>query len=157
MVVDADAINIVAKEKDLLRQLPKGSILTPHPGEFKRLAGPWADDYERLGKQMAFSKDFGIYIVLKGAHTSISTPEGKVYFNSTGNPGMATGGSGDVLTGIITGLLAQQYSPFEASILGVFIHGLAGDLAAGSLGEESMIASDLIDFLPEAYKKLKAD
>ncbi len=157
MVIDADAINIIAQERDFMKMLPQGSILTPHPGEFKRIVGFWEDDYDRLEQQMAYSKDFGIYIVLKGAHTSVSTPDGKVYFNSTGNPGMATGGSGDVLTGIITGLLAQHYQPLEASVLGVYIHGLAGDLASLSLGEESMIASDIIDYLPRAYQKLKMD
>ena len=108
IVFDADAINIIADEQSFMKQLPEGSILTPHPGEFKRIVGFWNDDFERLDQQIAISKEYKIYIVLKGAHTSISTPEGKVFFNSTGNPGMATGGSGDVLTGILTSLIGQR-------------------------------------------------
>jgi NAD(P)H-hydrate epimerase len=139
-----------------MKQLPEGSILTPHPGEFKRIVGFWNDDFERLEQQIAISKEFKVYIVLKGAHTSISTPEGKVYFNSTGNPGMATGGSGDVLTGIITALLGQKYTPEHAAILGVYLHGLAGDIAAEFLGQESLIASDIIDYLPQAFLEIKS-
>ena len=154
IVFDADAINIIADEQTFMKQLPEGSILTPHPGEFKRLVGFWNDDFERLEQQIALSKEFKIYIVLKGAHTSISTPEGKVFFNSSGNPGMATGGSGDVLTGIITALLGQKYSPLEASILGVYLHGLSADLAVGQVGEVSLTASDIIDFLPQAFLDL---
>ncbi|MCG8311295.1 MAG: NAD(P)H-hydrate dehydratase [Cytophagales bacterium] len=155
IVFDADAINIIADEQSFMRKLPEGSILTPHPGEFKRLVGFWNDDFERLEQQIAISKEFKTYIVLKGAHTSISTPEGKVYFNSTGNPGMATGGSGDVLTGIITALLGQQYPPEHAAVLGVYLHGLAADLAVEQLGEEGLIASDIIDYLPKAFNKVK--
>jgi len=155
IVLDADAINIIADEQSFMKQLPEGSILTPHPGEFKRIVGFWNDDFERLEQQIAISKEFKVFIVLKGAHTSISTPEGKVYFNSTGNPGMATGGSGDVLTGIITSLLGQKYSPEHAAILGVYLHGLAGDIAAEFLGEESLIASDIIDYLPQAFLEIK--
>jgi len=155
VVLDADALNIIASHKELLEKIPEGSILTPHPGEFKRLAGPLAHDFERLEKQMAMSKEYKIFIVLKGHHTAISTPDGKVYFNSTGNPGMATGGSGDVLTGILTGLLGQGYLPGAAAVLGVYLHGLAGDLAAEMLGEESLIASDIIDYLPDAFNELK--
>ena len=137
-----------------MKLLPEGSILTPHPGEFKRIVGFWNDDFERLEQQMAISKEYKIYIVLKGAHTSISTPDGKVFFNSTGNPGMATGGSGDVLTGIITALLGQKYSPLDASILGVYLHGLAGDLAVNLIGEMSLTAGDIIDYLPQAFREL---
>ena len=155
IVVDADALNIIADEKSFLKMLPEGSILTPHPGEFKRLVGFWHDDFERLELQIAASKEYRVYIVLKGAHTSISTPDGKVYFNSTGNPGMATGGSGDVLTGIITALLGQKYAPEQAAILGVYLHGLAGDIAAGFVGEESLCASDIIDYLPQAFTEIK--
>ena len=151
IVVDADAINILADEQSLMKQLPEGSILTPHPGEFKRLVGFWNDDFERLEQQIAISKEFKVYIVLKGAHTSISTPEGIVYYNSTGNAGMATGGSGDVLTGIITALLGQKYTPLEAALLGVYLHGKSADLAVEKLGEESLIASDIIDYLPRAF------
>ena len=155
IVFDADAINIIADEQSFMKQLPEGSILTPHPGEFKRIVGFWNDDFERLEQQIAISKEYKVYLVLKGAHTSISTPEGKVYFNSTGNPGMATGGSGDVLTGIITALLGQKYTPEHAAVLGVYLHGLAADLAVELIGEDSLIASDIIDFLPQAFTKLK--
>lgn len=154
IVFDADAINIIADEQSFMKLLPEGSILTPHPGEFKRIVGFWNDDFERLEQQMAISKEYKIYIVLKGAHTSISTPDGKVFFNSTGNPGMATGGSGDVLTGIITALLGQKYSPLDASILGVYLHGLAADLAVNLIGEMSLTAGDIIDYLPQAFREL---
>jgi NAD(P)H-hydrate epimerase len=155
VVLDADALNIIAREKEFLRKLPEGSILTPHPGEFKRIVGFWANDFERLEQQMAYSKEYKVFIVLKGAHTSISTPDGKVFFNSTGNPGMATGGSGDVLTGIITGFLAQRLAPQNACLLAVYLHGLAGDYAAQALTEQAMNASDIIDHLPKALQSLQ--
>lgn len=155
IVLDADALNIIADEQSFMKIIPEGSILTPHPGEFKRMVGFWNDDFERLEQQIAISKEYKVYVVLKGAHTSISTPEGKVYFNSTGNPGMATGGSGDVLTGIITALLGQKYTPEEASILGVYLHGLAADIAVDFIGEESLSASDIIDYLSQAFMELK--
>ncbi len=155
LVIDADAINIIADEKSFMKMLPKNSILTPHPGEFKRMVGFWNDDFERLEMQVAVSRKFKVFIVLKGAHTSISTPDGKVFFNSTGNPGMATGGSGDVLTGIITALLGQNYTPKEASILGVYLHGLAADIAVSFIGQESLSASDIIDYLPQAFMDVK--
>ena len=156
IVFDADAINILSDEQSFLKQIPEGSILTPHPGEFKRLVGFWNDDLEKLEQQIAISAMYKVYIVLKGAHTSISTPEGKVYFNSTGNPGMATGGSGDVLTGIITALLGQKYTPEEAAILGVYLHGLSADIAVELTGQESLVASDIIDFLPNAFAELRS-
>lgn len=155
VVLDADALNIMAEHRELLQIIPERSILTPHPGEFKRLAGTWANDFERLEKQIAMSKEYKIFIILKGHYTSVSSPDGKVYFNSTGNAGMATGGSGDVLTGILTGLLGQGYLPGAAAVLGVYLHGLAGDMAAGMLGEESLIASDIIDYLSDAFNRLK--
>ncbi len=155
VVFDADAINIIALEKSFLKMLPERSVLTPHPGEFQRLVGPWNDDFEKLNLQIALSEEYNIYVVLKGANTSISTPEGKLYFNGTGNPGMATGGSGDVLTGMITSFLSQGYVPGEAVILAVYLHGLAGDLAADLLSEESLIASDITDHLPMAFRALK--
>lgn len=154
MVIDADALNILAANRHLLDRIPPGSILTPHPKEFERLVGPWSDDFERLEKQKQLASSLKSIIVLKGAHTSIATEKGLVYFNSTGNPGMATGGAGDVLTGVITGLLAQQYSSEEAAIAGVFLHGLAGDLALADFGTDSLIASDLIDYLPRAFLKV---
>ncbi|MCK5105255.1 MAG: NAD(P)H-hydrate dehydratase, partial [Cyclobacteriaceae bacterium] len=156
IVLDADALNIIADEQSFMKMLPEGSILTPHPGEFKRIVGFWNDDFERLEQQIAISKEYKIFVVLKGAHTSISTPDGKVYFNSTGNPGMATGGSGDVLTGIITSLLGQKYTPEDASILGVYLHGLAADIAVEFIGEESLSASDIIEYLPQAFIEIRS-
>lgn len=154
LVLDADALNILSENKTWLAFLPKNSILTPHPGEFERMAGSWSDSFERLELQRQLSLKFGLIIVLKGAHTCISFPDGQCVFNTTGNPGMATAGSGDVLTGIITGLVAQQYTPAQAALLGVYLHGMAGDIAAGKLGMESLIASDIIRCIPEAFKAL---
>lgn len=154
LVLDADALNILSENKTWLAFLPKGSILTPHPKEFERLAGKWDNHFERLEMQRSFSVKYQVYIVLKGANTSITTPSGLCYFNSTGNPGMATAGSGDVLTGILTGLMAQGYPPLEAAILGVYLHGLSGDLALEINSFESLIASDLISFLGKAFLKL---
>jgi len=151
MVIDADALNIISELHYLREHIPTGSVLTPHPGEFKRLMGNWSDDLVKIQKQIDFSKQHRVTIVLKGANTSISTPEGKVFFNSTGNPGMAKGGSGDVLTGVITALLAQGYSAEQAAIIGVFVHGRAGDIAAEVLGQTGMTARDIIQFLPEAF------
>lgn len=155
VVVDADAITLLANHPSLLLLLPSQSILTPHPGEFKRLVGDWTNDFERLEKQKKMSKQTSSIIVLKGAHSSITTPDGDVYFNSTGNPGMATAGSGDVLTGILTSLLAQGYNSREAALLGVYLHGLAGDLAAHKMGEISLLATDIIHSIPEAYRILR--
>ena len=155
IVLDADALNLISKEKTLLNRIPEHSILTPHPKEFDRLAGSSATSFERLQKARELAAYLKSYIVLKGAHTAICTPKKTVYFNSTGNPGMATAGSGDVLTGIITGQLAQSYSPEEASLIGVYIHGLAGDIATEERSEESMIASDMIESVGKAFKKLK--
>ncbi len=154
LVFDADALNILSDNKTWLSFLPKGSILTPHPKEFERLAGKYADGFEHLQLQVNFSVRFGVYVVCKGAHTAISTPDGQCWFNTTGNPGMATAGSGDVLTGVITGLLAQGYSAFEAATLGVYLHGAAGDLAAENQSMEAMLAGDIITCLGAAFKKL---
>lgn len=151
LVIDADAINILAEEKTWLSFLPEGSVLTPHPGEFDRLTEKHPNGYQRIQAQLDLSARYGIYIVLKGRFTSISTPDGKEYFNSTGNSGMATAGSGDVLTGIITGLMAQGYSPLKAALTGVYLHGLAGDYAAFDKGEHSLIASDLVQYLSKAF------
>jgi hydroxyethylthiazole kinase-like uncharacterized protein yjeF len=155
VVVDADALNLISLHPDLLNLVPPNSIFTPHPGEFKRLAGSWKDDFQRLKMQVDFSVRNEVIIVLKNAHSSISFPNEEVFFNSTGNPGMATGGSGDVLTGIITGLLSQGYSPQDSSTMGVYIHGLAGDLASKRSSEEGLIASDIIEFLPKSFKKIR--
>jgi NAD(P)H-hydrate epimerase len=135
-VIDADALNGLSMEKSL-PSLPPGSILTPHPKEFERLFGECKDDFERIDKAVANAKLLNCLIVLKGHHTLIACPNGKVYFNSTGNAGMATAGSGDVLTGMITGLLAQGYSSEDASILAVYLHGLAGDIAAKEFSKEA--------------------
>lgn len=155
LVLDADALNILSENKTWLAFLPENSTLTPHPKEFERLVGKWHNDEERLKLQVEFSIKNKVIVVLKGAHTSISMPNGKTYFNSSGNPGMATAGAGDVLTGIITSLLAQGYSPENASIMGVYLHGVAGDVAAENLGEEALIASDIIEHLHQAYGWLK--
>jgi len=155
LVIDADALNILALNKEWLSDLKPLTILTPHPGEFDRLAGKSSCGYERLQKQIELSQKFNSIIVLKGAYTSVSTPDGKVWFNSTGNPGMATAASGDVLTGMILSLLAQGYDPVDASLTGVFLHGLAGDLVALKSGYESLIASDIIKEIGNAYKMIK--
>jgi NAD(P)H-hydrate epimerase len=154
IIFDADAINILGENKTWIPFVPKGSIFTPHPKEFERLAGKSSNDFERNKTQRELSIKLGVYIVLKGAHTAITTPGGDCWFNTTGNPGMATGGSGDVLTGILAGLKAQGYSSLETCLLGVFIHGLAGDLAAEKKGHEALIASDIIQHLGKAFLSL---
>ena len=154
MVIDADALNILAQNKELIELIPEGSILTPHPKEFERLAGTWKNEFDRLVLLRNFAIKIRSVIVLKGACSAVAAADGKVYFNSTGNPGMATGGSGDVLTGIIIGILSQGYSSIDATLLGVYIHGLSGDLAAADIGMNSLIAGDLIEFLPYAFKKI---
>lgn len=154
MVLDADALNILSENKTWWSFLPKGSILTPHPGEFARLIGDKLSHFEGLQKQIELSKKHGVYILLKGAHSSLSTPEGKIWINSSGNPGMASGGMGDTLTGIIAGLLAGGYSSQNAALLGMFLHGKAGDLALDRESMESLLATDLIDFLGAAFKSL---
>ena len=156
LVMDADALNILSDNPTWLAFLPAKTILTPHPKEFERLAGKSATSFERLEKQRELSKKYNLIIVLKGAHTAITMPNGTCFFNTTGNPGMATAGSGDVLTGIILSLLAQRYSPEEAAVLGVYLHGLAGDLAAEEIGQEAMIASDITEHLGKAYILLRS-
>lgn len=155
MVLDADAINLVSYDQTMLRLIPVNSIITPHPKEFERLVEGWNDDFDRLDIQRQFSIKHKIVVVLKGAHTSISDTQGNVYFNSTGNSGMATAGSGDVLTGIITSLLAQGYSSIDAAIIGVYIHGMAGNLSLEEESKESLIASDIIKNLGKAFKTIK--
>ena len=151
-VLDADALNILANHRHALTHLPKGSILTPHPKELERLVGKCQDSYERLTKACELAKNANVYIILKGAYSAIITPEGKCYFNPTGNPGMATGGSGDVLTGVILALLAQGYDTDAAARIGTYVHGLAGDVAQSKQGTIGLIASDIIDSLPAAWK-----
>lgn len=156
LVLDADALNILSSNPECLVRLPENSILTPHPGEFKRLVGDTKNSFEQIQKQILFSKKHKVVLVLKGAHTTISLPNGELHFNSTGNPGMATAGSGDVLTGIILALLAQGLSAENAAIAGVFLHGLAGDIAAIEKTEYSLISGDIIDYLGSAFLQLNS-
>jgi NAD(P)H-hydrate epimerase len=154
-VIDADGLNLLAEHPTWLEFIPKGSILTPHPGELDRLTSPSNSGAERWQKAMELSRKTGAIVVLKGAFTAVCVPDGSCTFNSTGNPGMACGGSGDVLTGLLAGLLAQGYTSKAAAIVGVYLHGKAGDLAAEAYGMEALKAGDLIDFLPQAWKSLK--
>ncbi|MGY5846673.1 NAD(P)H-hydrate dehydratase [Salegentibacter sp. HM20] len=154
LLIDADGINILSKKSELLKLLPENSILTPHPGELKRLLGKWEDDFDKIHKVQAFVKKHKLILVLKGAHTFIFNKD-RIYINNSGNAGMATAGSGDVLSGVITGLLSQKYEPLQAAIFGVFLHGLSGDLATAKISEESLIASDIIEHLGDAYNKIR--
>lgn len=147
MVIDADALNLLSENRELLKKIPANSILTPHPKEFERLTQKWENDYQKLTILREFARQYKVIVVLKGAYSAIATPEGDIHFNSTGNPGLSTGGTGDVLTGVITALLAQGYDPVEAAVLGVFAHGLAGDQVAAQRGPIGMVASDVIDAL----------
>jgi NAD(P)H-hydrate epimerase len=156
VVIDADGINLISKNPDLLNLIPKNSILTPHIKEFERLVGNCDNHEERLKKAKDLSKEYNIYIVLKGAYTSITCPDGNQYFNSSGNKYMATAGSGDVLTGMITSYLGQGYKSFNAAICGVFHHGLAGELAS-VVKRRGLIASDIIDYIPATYTQLDID
>ena len=155
LVLDADALNTMAKTPALLEKIPPFSILTPHPAEFDRMFGPSGNDFVRMRRALQKAKELELVIIVKGHRSLIAMPGGTSYFNSTGNPGMATGGSGDVLTGILTGLLAQGYAPGQAALLGVYLHGLAGDLAAAALTEEAMIASDITRYLGAAFQQIK--
>lgn len=155
VVVDADGLNILANHIAWMQQLPTGIVLTPHPKEFDRMAGGSSNGcYDRLAKARDMAERMKAYILLKGHYTALCQPDGNVVFNSSGNSGMATAGSGDVLTGILTGLLARGYSQRDACLLGMYLHGLAGDLAAKELGKESLIASDIINYLPQAFQRL---
>jgi hydroxyethylthiazole kinase-like uncharacterized protein yjeF len=153
LVLDADALNIIAGDK-LTGLLPKGSIITPHIGEFTRLFGKSDNDFERVNLAVEKAMELGIYIILKGRYTLIATPGGNGFFNTTGNPGMARGGSGDVLTGILTGLMTQSYAVEEACKLGVCLHGIAGDLARDKYTEHAMLASDIVEEIGTAFRKL---
>ena len=155
LVMDADALNILAKNKSLIEKLPDNTILTPHLKEFERLAGECNNHFDRLNKQKEFSRKYKVTVILKGAFTAISFSDGTTHFNPTGNPGMATGGSGDVLTGMVAGWLGQKYAPETAALLAVYIHGLAGDLACKKYGEESLVAGDIIQKISSAIKKCK--
>ncbi len=153
MVIDADGLNILSQNPEMLKDVPQLSVLTPHPKELERLIGHWDSDFEKLEKAKAFALQHNLVIVIKGAHT-ITIYNGKGYVNTTGNPGMATAGSGDVLTGMITGLMAQGYPPVEAAIFGVYLHGLAGDVGASKKGYEALKASILVDSIGDAYADL---
>ena len=155
LVMDADALNILSENPTWLSFLPPKTILTPHPKEFERLFGKTTNSFERLELLREMATKHNVIIVLKGANTATAMPNGTVFFNSTGNPGMATAGSGDVLTGMVLSLLAQRYSPEEAAVLGVFLHGLAGDVAAKAMGQEALIASDITRHIGEAYTLLR--
>jgi NAD(P)H-hydrate epimerase len=155
LVIDADALNILGSHRELLDDLPPNTLLTPHPKEFERLTEPARDDYHRLELLRDFCARHHCYCVLKGAYTALGTPDGPVYFNSTGNPGMGTGGSGDVLTGLLLALRAdQRLSPLDAALLGIFAHGRAGDLAAQQTGEAGLIAGDIVRFIGPALAEL---
>ncbi|WP_242084526.1 NAD(P)H-hydrate dehydratase [Aestuariivivens sediminis] len=153
LVIDADGLNILSDNKEALQWLPQQSVLTPHPKELERLIGSWSDDFEKLNKVKAFSKKYDSIIVLKGAHT-ITVYKDKLYVNTSGNPGLATAGSGDVLTGIISGLISQGYEPLSASHFGVYLHGKSADIAVEDFGYQSVIASHVIDYLGKAYLSL---
>lgn len=153
MVIDADGLNLLAQHPALLHDIPAQSILTPHPKELERLIGSWDNDFDKLAKAKAFSARYNCVLVIKGAHT-VTLYQHKGYINSTGNPGMATAGSGDVLTGILTGLLAQGYTPLHAAVFGVYLHGLAGDKGAAITGYEVLTASGIFKHIGKAYKTL---
>ncbi|RIA09627.1 hydroxyethylthiazole kinase-like uncharacterized protein yjeF/hydroxyethylthiazole kinase-like uncharacterized protein yjeF [Flavobacteriaceae bacterium MAR_2010_72] len=153
LVLDADVLNLLSKKKSLLKLLPQKTVLTPHQKELERLIGSWTDDFDKLKKVKALSKKHKLIIVIKGANT-ITVFFDKCYINTTGNPGLATAGSGDVLTGIITGLIAQSYDPLVATVFGVYLHGRAADIAVESVGYQSLIASHVIESLGSAYLDL---
>ena len=153
LVIDADGLNILSTNQDLFKDMPPQTVLTPHPKELERLIGKWADDFDKLKKAKEFSEKYDCILVIKGANT-ITVYKDMGYVNTTGNPGMATGGSGDVLTGLITGLIAQGYSALNASIFGVYIHGKAADIAVEKCGFQALIASGILDNIGNAYLDL---
>ena len=157
VVLDADALNLISSDKKLFSRIPRNSILTPHPKEFERLFGETKNDFERIQLAQQKAKELDLVIVLKGHHTCIATPSGKVFFNNTGNAGMAKGGSGDVLTGILTAIIGQYHDPINSAILGVYLHGLAGDIAAEKNSEEAMIAGDIVECLGEAFLSISTE
>ncbi|MGB0950324.1 MAG: NAD(P)H-hydrate dehydratase, partial [Marinirhabdus sp.] len=155
IVIDADALNIISKKKTLQKLIPKNSILTPHPGELKRLIGPWADDFEKIEKTKKLATALNAIVVVKGADT-LTVFNGQLYINASDNPGMATGGTGDALAGVLCGLLAQGYDPLIAAVFGVYLHGSSGNIASQQQGFEAMIASDVIANLGPAFLELFA-
>jgi NAD(P)H-hydrate epimerase len=158
LVIDADGITAVASRPEILKECKSPVVLTPHPGEMARLVGstPQKVQDDRIGVAQSFATQYNCIVVLKGSKTVIATPDERIYINPTGNPGMASGGVGDVLTGIIGGLVAQGLSPLDAALWGVYLHGLAGDLAVQTVGEISLIAGDIIDYIPDALKEVEA-
>ena len=155
MVVDADALNLLGEHRSYIGRLPKGSILTPHPKELERLVGKCQNSYERLTKARELARSAGVHILLKGAYSVVIAPSGKCWFNPTGNPGMATGGSGDVLTGVVLALLAQGYDAETAARMAAYVHGLAGDIACKKHGVMGMTAGDIVTCLPPAWRMLE--
>lgn len=155
LVLDADALNLLAQNPSWWDIVPKNCLLTPHPKEFERLFGPTANDFARNDLQRKMAQERHVFILLKGAYSAVACPDGSCWFNSTGNPGMATGGSGDVLSGILTGLLAQGYDPQSALLLGVYLHGLAGDLAVDALSQQALTAGDMVEWLGAAWRQLQ--
>jgi NAD(P)H-hydrate epimerase len=150
IILDADALNILSQQPTLLNSIPKNSILTPHPKEFERLVGPWNNDEQKIQKLLDFSKKHRVYILLKGAYTAITCPEGQIYFNTTGNLALATAGSGDVLTGLLGSFLAQGFTPLQSAQLGAFIHGKAGDEVEKETTARVLTAA----MLPNAFAKV---
>ncbi len=156
MLIDADGLNMIAENKELLKFLPKKSVLTPHPKELQRLIGDWKDDFDKIEKVQDFTQSHDLVLVLKGSHTFIFG-DGHMYINNSGNPGMATAGSGDVLSGIIAGLISQQYEPLAAAILGVYLHGLSGDVVAENRSYQALISGDIVENMGAAFQSLFAD
>jgi hydroxyethylthiazole kinase-like uncharacterized protein yjeF len=156
LIIDADGLNILSENKTWLDFLPAGTILTPHPKEFERLTQKHNDDEDRLKALKHFSQRYNCIVILKGAFSAIAMPDGNTFFNSSGNPGLAKGGSGDVLTGILLGLMARGYSAPQSAIIGTFVHGYAADLLLEEHSVESMLATDIINKLPVAFKKLES-
>jgi NAD(P)H-hydrate epimerase len=156
LVIDADGLNALKGRLEVLGACRGRAVLTPHPGEFVRVFGGKLDDSETLRKKRAedIAQKHGVVVVLKGHRTVVASPDGEAYVNTSGNPGMATAGSGDVLTGVIAALIGQGLSNFEAAGLGVHVHGMAGDLAAKKIGQVSLTASDILKFLPDVFKTL---
>ena len=154
MVLDADALNIISRSRYLMEYIPAGSILTPHPGELRRLTGDFRDPEDMIDKAIGLATENNITVVVKGAPTVTVSPAGTLYVNTTGNPGMATGGSGDVLTGMVLALLAQGYTHDEAAFIAVYMHGLAGDIAARRLSMTAMTSADIADSLPAAWLQM---
>lgn len=154
ILCDADALNILSENPTWMEFLPAGSVLTPHIGELERIIGPCGDAFERLEKTKALAARHRCVCLVKGAFTAVVCPDGQVFFNTTGNPGMATGGSGDVLSGIILSFMAQGYTAVQAAVAGVYLHGLSADIALTEESEESLLAGDIVSRLGKAFKAI---